>query len=84
MGVSKSAALSEKDMSDVMARMDRFRQSGQTAHEDKGNSGSGLIVMFSCALSALGIILFICTLCVICTPDSALAQIVMLVCEALF
>ncbi len=84
MGAPRHSLSSERDVSDVMTRMDNFRQAGQETHEDKDAGGSRLLVALSCALSMAGTALLLCTLCVICVPDSSLAYAVISVCETLF
>lgn len=84
MDAPRSPLPSDRDVSDVMARMDQFRQAGRETKSEKDAGGSGPLVTLSCVLSGAGIILLAFTLCVVCAPTSVPAQMIISACETLF
>ena len=77
MSIVVPPAPSHESASAVMARLARLSQGGPS--EEKGEQAGAS----ACLLCACGIFLLICTLAVMCMPDTPLSQVVFLICETL-
>lgn len=82
MSIVVPPAPSHESASAVMARLARLSQGGPS--EEKGEQPARrprMLLVMSCLLCACGIFLLICTLAVMCMPDTPLSQVVFLICE---
>ena len=84
MSMSARPVFDKNDDPDVFARMDRFRQTGTNTKEKEAPSRLTVLVVLSYILLVTSIALFICTLAVICAPESSFAQAIGSACKALF
>lgn len=73
----------DNDDFDAIARMESFRQSGAADQEDRAPGRANVLLACSCVLSLLALLLFACTLSVVCSPDSSFSQLVVTICRGI-